>query len=165
MIDQISPTEKQLKDDVTASSPFSPELREAALRLAIEQFYFGYRAFTMQPDRILAQRGLGRVHHRILYFVGSNPRISVNALLNMLNVSKQALNAPLRQLVEMQLVSIDTAEHDRRVRQLSLTASGAELEAQLTGTQMKQLQAVFEQVGDSAETGWHQVMRSLSGQG
>jgi DNA-binding MarR family transcriptional regulator len=136
--------------------------REDALRLAIEQFYFGYRAFTTPPDRILDQRGLGRVHHRILYFVGRNPQISVNTLLTLLSVSKQALNAPLRQLIEMKLVAMDTAEHDRRVRQLSLTASGSKLEAQLTGTQMKQLQAVFEQVGTDAETGWHQVMCCLA---
>jgi len=138
---------------------------ETELRLAIEQFYFGYRAFTAPPDRILDQRGLGRVHHRILYFVGRNPQISVNALLDILNVSKQALNAPLRQLVEMRLVVMNAAEHDRRVRQLSLTSTGKKLEAQLTGTQMKQLQTVFEEVGTNAEAGWHQVMHSLSRQG
>lgn len=138
--------------------------REEALRLAIEQFYFGYRAFTAPPDRILDQRGLGRVHHRILYFVGRNPQISVNDLLALLNVSKQALNAPLRQLIEMRLVAMATAEHDRRVRQLTLTASGAKLEAQLTGTQMKQLRAVFEEAGKNAEAGWHQVMHCLVGQ-
>ncbi|WKJ90623.1 MarR family transcriptional regulator [Methylomonas montana] len=160
MVDQISAIDNIPLDDTLASRP-----REAALCLAIEQFYFGYRAFTVQPDRILAERGLGRVHHRILYFVGRNPRMSVNALLSMLGVSKQALNAPLRQLVEMQLVAIDTAEHDKRVRELSLTSSGAELETQLTGTQMQQLQTVFEQVGSDAEAGWHQVMRSLSSQG
>jgi len=139
--------------------------REDALRLAIEQFYFGYRAFTAPPDRILEQRGLGRVHHRILYFVGRNPGLSVNALLSMLSVSKQALNAPLRQLIEMRLVAMDTAEHDGRVRQLKLTTNGAKLEAKLTGTQMKQLQKVFDQVGIKAETGWHQVMSCLSRQG
>jgi len=138
--------------------------REEALHLAIEQFYFGYRAFTTPPDRILDQRGLGRVHHRILYFVGRNPHISVNTLLTLLSVSKQALNAPLRQLIEMKLIAMDTADHDRRVRQLSLTASGSKLEAQLTGTQMKQLQTVFEQAGTDTEAGWHQVMRLLSQQ-
>lgn len=132
--------------------------------MAIEQFYFGYRAFTSPPDRILEQRGLGRVHHRILYFVGRNQHISVNALLSMLNVSKQALNAPLRQLIEMRLVAMGTAEHDRRVRELALTGPGAKLEAQLTGTQMKQLKAVFEKTGASAEAGWHQVMRVLGEQ-
>ncbi|MDT4289482.1 MarR family transcriptional regulator [Methylomonas sp. MO1] len=160
MLDQLTHI-----DNPSLDATQTPDMREAALRLAIEQFYFGYRAFTVQPDRILAQRGLSRVHHRILYFVGRNPRISVNALLNMLSVSKQALNAPLRQLMDMQLVMIDTATHDKRVRELSLTPAGAELEAQLTGTQMQQLQTVFAQVGANAEAGWHQVMRSLSGQG
>jgi DNA-binding MarR family transcriptional regulator len=151
----------QLPDaDTLAAMP-----REDALRLAIEQFYFGYRAFTATPDRILDQRGLGRVHHRIMYFIGRNPQISVNTLLSLLNVSKQALNAPLRQLIEMQLIAMDTAEHDRRVRQLSLTTSGSKLEAQLTGSQIKQLQAVFDRVGAGAEAGWHQVMRSLAEQG
>jgi DNA-binding MarR family transcriptional regulator len=139
--------------------------REAALRLAIEQFYFGYRAFTAPPDRILGHRGLGRVHHRILYFVGRNPQIAVSALLRILNVSKQALNAPLRQLLEKRLVVMDTAEHDRRVRQLSLTSTGKRLEARLSSTQMKQLQSVFAQTGPGAESGWHQVMRALTGQG
>ncbi|OHC67845.1 MAG: MarR family transcriptional regulator [Rhodocyclales bacterium RIFCSPLOWO2_02_FULL_63_24] len=149
---------------VIVGSP-SAASREAELRLAIEQLYFGYRAFTAPPDRILDQRGLGRVHHRILYFVGRNSQISVNSLLSVLDVSKQALNAPLRQLIEMRLVAMDTAEHDRRVRQLRLTAAGARLEAQLTGAQMKLLQAVFEQSGAEAEAGWHQVMRCLGEKG
>lgn len=146
---------------MTAGKPMSKE-QETVLRQAIEQLYFGYRAFTASPDRILAQRGLGRVHHRILYFVGHNPGISVNALLAMLKVSKQALNAPLRQLVEMHLISLATAEHDRRVRQLSLTTDGAKLEAQLTGTQLKLLGKVFEQAGPDAEQGWQRIMALLS---
>jgi DNA-binding MarR family transcriptional regulator len=151
--------------DLSNADKIAAMPREEALRLAIEQFYFGYRAFTAPPDRILDQRGLGRVHHRILYFVGRNPRISVNTLLSLLNVSKQALNAPLRQLIEMNLIAMDTAEHDRRVRQLSLTPSGSKLEAQLTGSQMKQLQDVFDRVGTGAEAGWHLVMRTLAEQG
>lgn len=163
MVDQKFPC-----DSLFSANPEKGERpagsREARLYQAIEQFYFGYRAFTSQPDRILEQRGLGRVHHRILYFVGRNPGVSINALLAILNVSKQALNAPLRQLVEMNLVAMHTAEHDRRVRQLALTPSGRKLEAQLTGTQVKQLQAVFEQAGKSAEKGWFQVMLNLSEQ-
>ncbi|MBI4938418.1 MAG: MarR family transcriptional regulator [Nitrosomonadales bacterium] len=151
-------------DQIPSADAIAAMPREDVLRLAIEQFYFGYRAFTAPPDRILEQRGLGRVHHRILYFVGRNPGLSVNALLSMLSVSKQALNAPLRQLIEMRLVAMDTAEHDGRVRQLTLTTNGAKLEAQLTGTQMKQLQAVFDKAGIKAEAGWHQVMSCLSGQ-
>ena len=79
--------------------------RQDELREAIELLYFAYRAFTDQPDRILEGRGLGRMHHRILYFIGRNPGISIGGLLGVLAISKQALNAPLRQLIEMKLVA------------------------------------------------------------
>ena len=137
--------------------------RDAALQEAIELLYFGYRAFTDRPDRILGQRGLNRVHHRILYFVGRNPDVSVNALLGILEVSKQALNGPLRQLAEMGLVSMRLAGHDRRVKELRLTYEGEKLEGRLSGTQRKQLAEVFEAAGVSAEAGWRQVMRRLAG--
>jgi DNA-binding MarR family transcriptional regulator len=95
--------------------------RQTDLRHAIEQFYFAYRAFTDRADKVLEQKGLGRVHHRILYFVAHNPDVTVNKLLAILGVSKQALNAPLRQLIEMKLIAVKIAEHDKRVKQLSLT--------------------------------------------
>ena len=158
MIDQQKP------QHASTASASAPTANDNGLRTAIEQLYFGYRAFTALPDRILERRGLGRVHHRILYFVGRHPLTTVNDLLATLNVSKQALHAPLRQLIAMNLIAINTADHDRRVRQLALTPSGEHLEMQLTGTQMKQLSAIFDQVGLAAESGWHEVMRQLSAQ-
>lgn len=158
MIDQID--SKHSKPACAGSKTATDQ----ELRTAIEQLYFGYRSFTALPDRILERRGLGRVHHRILYFVGRNPHITVNDLLTTLNVSKQALNAPLRQLIEMNLIAIRTAVHDRRVRQLVLTPPGEQLEIQLTGPQMKQLGDIFDKVGRNAEAGWLTVMRNLAGQ-
>jgi DNA-binding MarR family transcriptional regulator len=139
--------------------------REDALQEAIELLYFSYRAFTDRPDRILEQRGLNRVHHRILYFVGRNPDVSVNALLGILDVSKQALNGPLRQLVEMDLIAMRTAPHDGRMRQLRLTYAGDRLEARLSGTQRKQLSEVFDAAGADAESGWRLVMQKLAASG
>jgi len=135
---------------------------EQTLRQAMELLYFGYRAFTDAPDRILEERALGRLHHRILYFVGRQPGISVTRLLNVLKITKQALNAPLRQLMEMSLVAMATAAHDKRVRELTLTPSGKKLEAQLSGTQLKQLREVFGQAGEEARAGWLQVMKALA---
>ncbi|MBI3375693.1 MAG: MarR family transcriptional regulator [Betaproteobacteria bacterium] len=136
--------------------------REAALRDAIELLYFGYRAFTDRPDRILASRGLGRVHHRVLYFVARNPDISIQDLLVILDVTKQALNGPLRQLIEMKLVATRLAPSDRRVRQLRLTYEGEKLEGRLTGTQMQQLGCVFDAAGAPAEAAWRDVMRAIA---
>lgn len=132
-----------------------------SLRAAAELFFFTYRAFTSRPDRLLAERGLGRVHHRILYFVGRHPQLAVNALLGILGVSKQALNAPLRQLVEMQLVAVEVAAHDRRVKQLSLTAAGQALEDELTSVQTQHLAAAFAAAGSEAAAGWQQAMQAI----
>jgi DNA-binding MarR family transcriptional regulator len=135
--------------------------REEELREAIELFYFAYRAFTDGPDHILEERRLGRVHHRILYFVGRNPQTTVNALLAILGVSKQALHAPLRQLVEARLVVMQADEKDRRFKRLSLTGEGKKLEARLTGAQMKLLSTVFAATGDRARAAWKTVMREI----
>ncbi len=130
---------------------------------AIELFYFAYRAFTSRPDKVLESRGLGRVHHRILYFVGRQPGQTVSQLQATLKVSKQALNAPLRQLVEMRLIAVETAPNDRRAKQLSLTCDGLSLERQLTATQIRQLSAAFEAAGADAALGWRTVMQAVSG--
>ncbi len=136
--------------------------RNAGLNDAIELIYFAYRAFTDRPDRVLERRGLGRVHHRILYFVGRRPDISVKGLLDLLAVSKQALNAPLRQLMEMNLVAAVAGETDRRVKHIRLTQEGLRLEAELTGAQMRLLQAAFDRAGMADEQGWRRIMADLA---
>lgn len=129
---------------------------------SIELFYFAYRAFTAHPDQVLAQRGLGRVHHRILYFVGRNPTLAVSALTELLAVSKQALNAPLRRLVEDGLIAVTPAAHDGRVKQLALTREGKQLERALTATQMKQVAAAFAAAGPDAAKAWSSVMQEFA---
>ncbi|MHB1756455.1 MAG: MarR family winged helix-turn-helix transcriptional regulator [Leptospirillum sp.] len=137
-------------------------IRQAEIRKSIELFYFAYRAFTSQPDQILEQRGLGRVHHRILYFIGQNPDITVNVLLKILSVSKQALNIPLRQLIGMKLVSIRKASHDGRFKQLHLTEEGEKLESQLTATQINRLENVFGKKGREEEIEWQKIMSEIA---
>lgn len=138
--------------------------RDAQLHAAIELFFFAFRAFTARPDEILAERGLARLHHRILYFVARRPGLRVGDLLATLGISKQALHAPLRQLVEAELVEIQIDEQDRRARCLSLTGQGAELEARLSLTQREIMAQVFGQEGEAAEQGWRRIMENLAGQ-
>lgn len=136
-------------------------IKNEELLQAIEQFYFAYRSFTAGPDRILQDRALGRVHHRILYFVGRNPHISVNALLTILGVSKQALNGPLRELMQQGLVNFGLSDQDRRIKQLNLSAEGRKLERRLTRIQAQQLDAVFSRAGRRAMQHWQQVMQEI----
>jgi DNA-binding MarR family transcriptional regulator len=101
------------------------------------------------------------VHHRILYFIGRRPDVSVRGLLDLLAVSKQALNAPLRQLIEMGLVGVEASPEDRRVKNLRLTPQGPKLEAELTEAQTRHLRAAFDRAGAEAQRGWGAVMGEL----
>jgi len=128
----------------------------------MEAFFFGYQAFTAKPDEMLARRGLSRVHHRILFFIARYPGLSVKELLGYLGVSKQALNTPLRQLVEMHLVESLTAEDDKRKRMLRFTDEGAKLEQQLRREQVRLLEKVFSEIGAEAVENWLQVNHALA---
>ena len=129
---------------------------------AMEAFFLGYQAFTAKADEMLARRGLGRVHHRILFFIARYPGLSVKQLLSALGVSKQALNIPLRQLLEMQLVQSVTAADDKRKRLLGFTAEGAKLELALRREQAKLLRRVFGETGEAAVHGWLAVNQALA---
>lgn len=137
------------------------QLGKRELLEAIELFYFAYRSFTAGPDKVLQSQDLGRVHHRILYFVARNPGLNINELLRILDVSKQALNGPLRRLQELELVQAEADEQDRRVKRLRLSKAGEALERRLTRIQMKQLEGVFRDAGGEAVAGWRRIMRDV----
>ncbi|MPQ65846.1 MULTISPECIES: MarR family transcriptional regulator [unclassified Pseudomonas] len=128
---------------------------------AMQAFFFGYQAFTAKADEMLERRGLSRVHQRIVFFIARYPDVSVKELLALLGVSKQALNMPLRQLTEMDLVRSVASEADKRKRLLRLTADGASLEESLRREQVKLLQKAFAQAGEAAVEGWLAVNLAL----
>lgn len=132
------------------------------LRFAVEAFIHAHMALTGKPDEILAQRGLARVHHRILFFVARWPDLSVKQLLAALRVSKQAINVPLRQLLEAGLVEARADMADKRVKRLSLTPQGAELEKRLHHVQAALLQQAFKRTGTAQIEGWLRVNEALA---
>lgn len=138
------------------------DLKKASTQqIAMEAFFFGYQAFTAKADEMLDRRGLSRVHQRIVFFIARYPGLSVKELLTVLGVSKQALNTPLRQLIEMELVLSVAPEDDKRKRLLELTAEGAKFEESLRREQVKLLQRVFADAGREAVDGWLAVNQAL----
>ena len=137
--------------------------REHELNKALEAMHFGFRAMVYKPDQRLAQLGYSRIHHRILYFTRQNQGCSVNELLQILSVTKQYLNRPLRVLVEDGFVLQRVDNQDKRIKRLSLSTIGLQLEQELTGLQRRRFAGIFEQVGPEAEQHWHQVMQLLKG--
>ncbi|MBX9634190.1 MAG: MarR family transcriptional regulator, partial [Magnetospirillum sp.] len=102
-------------------------LREEELRQGIELLFYAYRDFTAEPDAILAEYGFGRAHHRVIYFVGRNPGMTVSELLDILRITKQSLSRVLGQLVEEGFITQRPGLRDRRQRLLELTEKGIEL--------------------------------------
>jgi DNA-binding MarR family transcriptional regulator len=140
-----------------------PDLIKNALQLqAMEAFFYSYRAFTAKPDEMLERRGLSRVHHRILFFIARNPGLSVSELLSALGVTKQALNVPLRQLLERDLLRSEACADDKRRRLLELTAEGGKLEKALRQEQVRLLQRAFDEAGEDAVRGWLAVNQAIA---
>jgi DNA-binding MarR family transcriptional regulator len=129
---------------------------------AIELVYYAHRELVGEPDRLLAKRGLGRVHHRIIYCVARAPGITVGGLCRVLGVTKQAVHQPLATLIRERVIERSTDEENRRIRRLQLTAAGTRLEQQLAAVQRKRFDAAFRAAGPTAVASWRAVMRLLA---
>lgn len=136
-------------------------LREADLRQAMELLFFAYRDFTAEPDSILARYGFGRAHHRVIYFVGINPGISVSELLGILKITKQSLSRVLRQLLEDGFITQETDDGDRRRRLLYLTGKGRDLERQMTEKQCELIARAYRAAGAEAVAGFCTVLQGI----
>ena len=120
MADVISP--QQVSHQADASAPTDQDV--VAL---IELMFFAYRDFVSDPDEILRQFGFGRAHHRVLHFVGRDPGMTVQQLLDILRITKQSLARVLNMLVEDGYVTQAQGQVDRRQRLLTLTEKGEAL--------------------------------------
>jgi DNA-binding MarR family transcriptional regulator len=136
-------------------------LREDELRQGIELLYYAYRDFTAEPDAMLARYGFGRAHHRVIYFVGRHPQMSVTELLGILRITKQSLSRVLGQLVRQGFIVQRPGSRDRRQRLLELTAQGVELERQLSENQRQRIAKAYREAGAQAVEGFRQVMLGI----
>jgi DNA-binding MarR family transcriptional regulator len=157
MVDAIAPASAALA--AGAASPLF--LREAEVRRGVELLYFGYAAMIRGADRLLAERGLGRAHHRALYFIARQPGLAVSDLLRLLAITKQSLSRVLSDLVKEGLVDSRVGDFDRRQRRLTLTAAGAALEAALFEALRERVSAAYQQAGQAAVTGFWSVLLGL----
>jgi DNA-binding MarR family transcriptional regulator len=136
-------------------------LRESEIRRGVELLYFGYTNMIRGADAILDERGLGRAHHRALYFIARQPGLAVSDLLRLLAITKQSLSRVLADLVSRGLVAQQVGTNDRRQRLLSLTAEGAELEGLLFDAVRERMAAAYAQAGQQAVGGFWAVLVGL----
>lgn len=125
-------------------------------------FYYGYKTFTGEPDKILEKYNIQRAHHRILFFINKFPGISVNRLLKLLDISKQALQVPLKQLINMKFIESSKSKTDKRVKELRLTEMGKKLANELTAIQNEKMSNIFNSLGEEYKDHWKDVMKCLA---
>lgn len=112
----------------------------------IELFFFAYRDFVGDADRLLENYGFGRAHHRVLHFVSRRPGLAIAALLDILKITKQSLNRVLKQLLESGFVEARAGAHDRRQRLLYPTHKGARLARDLAQLQSERFLRVLSEL-------------------
>jgi DNA-binding MarR family transcriptional regulator len=138
-----------------------PGAHEDEQRQGIELLFYAYRDFTAEPDAMLSRYGFGRAHHRVIYFVGRHPHMSVSELLGILRITKQSLARVLSQLVRQGFIVQQTGKSDRRQRLLQLTPAGIELDRELSENQRQRIERAFAEAGPQAVEGFRKVMLGI----
>jgi len=136
------------------SKPFKPALAargasDAPMYELIELFFFAYRDFVGDADRLLEAYGFGRAHHRILYFVSRRPGLTIAELLEILRITKQSLNRVLRELIDKNIIESRAGAMDRRRRQLYATPEGERLALRLAEVQTRRFASALDKLGGS----------------
>jgi DNA-binding MarR family transcriptional regulator len=147
---------------VPSSPPASPLfLREHEVRRGVELLFFGYTRLTRSIDEGLTEHGLGRAHHRALYFIARRPDLTISELLKILAITKQSLGRVLTDLSERGLVETRAGAVDRRQKLLRLTDAGQAFEAQLFDALRASLAAAYAAAGQESVTGFWRVLEGL----
>ncbi len=136
-------------------------LRDEELRQGFEALFFAYRALDAEADALLAERGLGRGHHRAIHFIGRTRHSTVSDLQATLGITLQSLGRLVRELIDQGLVAQRPGLQDRRQRLLSLTEAGQALEKQLWDCQRSRIASAYKQSGPQAVDGFRQVLAAV----
>ncbi|MGX7417985.1 MarR family winged helix-turn-helix transcriptional regulator [Carnobacterium gallinarum] len=121
-------------------------------------FYFAYRTFSKTSDELLADYHMTKVHRRILFFVARLPGLTVNELLQVLDISKQALNRPMQELIQKKWLETRINNEDKRSKRIYLTNTGQEIDQQISSAQKEKMQQIFIESGDPTGENWTKVM-------
>jgi DNA-binding MarR family transcriptional regulator len=128
---------------------------------SIELLFFAYRDFVSDPDAILEKLDFGRAHHRVLYFVGRQPGMTVADLLDLLQITKQSLSRVLKQLIDSGYVRQIAGPEDRRQRRLYPTLSGRELSLALSQPQSRRIAQALEGLSEEGRTSVKRFLRGM----
>src|SRR3546814_13015528 len=116
---------------------------------------------TRAADQRLESQGLGRAHHRALYFIARSPDLKVSDLLGLLSITKQSLGRVLHDLQERGLVESRVGASDRRQRLLRLSPAGEALARELYEQLRTGVAEAYRRAGKSAVAGFWTELQGL----
>ena len=127
----------------------SPKIEPGMFDL-IELFFFAYRDFVGDADRLLESIGFGRAHHRVLHFVYRQPGLTIAELLDILQITKQSLSRVLKELLDTHYVEARAGVTDRRQRMLFPTPKGHQLAQDLAMLQSRRFTRALGELPEGA---------------
>jgi DNA-binding MarR family transcriptional regulator len=122
---------------------------------------FAHRSHLLHADEALAEQGLGRAHHRVLYILSRNPGGTVTEVLGFLGITKQSLGRVMKGLQNKGMVEARPGERDRRNKLMYLTSKGYELEKALFDRMHKNMARAYADAGQAAVEGYWTLMQHL----
>jgi len=138
--------------DTDADTRARADAEAAPMFDMIELFYFAYRDFVGDADRLLEAYGFGRAHHRVLHFVARHPGLTIAELLDILAITKQSLNRVLKELIAQDFIEPRAGAEDRRQRRLFATRKGDDLALRLARAQTRRFAAAMRALGGDARS-------------
>lgn len=156
-----SPTPSRPAAPAATHAPSAAEALQD-IDAAIVIFQKAYLAVVGGADELLAQQGLGRSHHKILFHVARHARCSVTDVREFIGVTRQALQRPLNDLHRLGYIETLVSPHNRRVHQLVLTPEGASYEQAVSALVQVHFQAAFAAVGAASQAQWQLTMQALA---
>nr|WP_085809161.1 MarR family winged helix-turn-helix transcriptional regulator [Sphingomonas sp. TZW2008] len=149
--------------DIVVPSP-DLFLREDAIRGGMDLLFFANTRHLRRADEKLAELGMGRAHHRVLYFVQRKPGLPISGLLAILAITKQSLKRVTHDLIARGLIELRHSQVDRRQRLVHLTEAGSTLERQLFNELHGSMAQAYAASGGEAVKGFWIVLQHLIGE-
>lgn len=125
-------------------------------------FFLAWRGFSAQRDALLAEHGLGVVHHRVLFVLVHQPGVRIGELADVLGISRQALHRTLAQLEAAGLIERSVPADNARERALHLAPEGRRLERRIATRQRRLAERALSQVDAAGRAAWERVMAAFA---
>lgn len=145
----------------TVAPPPNQFLRSEAIRSGMDLLMFPHKSHLNRADAALAARGLGRAHHRALYFLWRRPGQKVGELIDTLGIAKQSFGRVKTDLERAGLIKTRRGRIDQRQRLIYLTDEGRTLEHDLFEQLHQNMARAYAAAGEQAVKGYWTLMQHL----